>query len=58
MFPMKEKPMSTKRAEPRRDVATGGDGQRKEAEPRRETGRWIRTIVERHRETLDYPAGR
>jgi hypothetical protein len=53
MFPMKEKPMSTKRAQPRRGGATSEDGKRKEAEPRPETRRRVRKIVERHRETFD-----
>jgi hypothetical protein len=52
MFPMKEKPMSTKRAAPPRG-AGDEDGKRKEAEPRPETRRRIRKIVERHRETFD-----
>jgi hypothetical protein len=56
MFPMKEKPMSTKRAKPPRGEATSEDGKRKEAEPRPETRRRIRKIVERHQETLDYVA--
>jgi hypothetical protein len=58
MFPMKEKPMSTKRAQPPRGGASSEDGKRKEAEPRPETGRRVRKIVERHRETLDYLAER
>jgi hypothetical protein len=53
MFPMKEKPMSTKRAESPRGEATGEDEKRKDAEPRRDTRRRIRKIVERHRETFD-----
>jgi hypothetical protein len=53
MFPMKEKPMSTKRAKPPRGEATSEDGKRKEAEPRPETRRRIRKIVEGHRETFD-----
>jgi hypothetical protein len=47
------KPTSTERAHPPRGGATGEDGKRKEAEPRRETRRRIRKIVERHRETFD-----
>ena len=58
MFPMKEKPMSTKRAEPPRVGASGEDGKRREADPRPETRRRLRKIVERHRETLDYLAER
>jgi hypothetical protein len=57
MFPMKEKSMSTKRAASpcgRSDE----DGKRKEAEPRPDTGRRIRKIAERHKETLDYLAER
>jgi hypothetical protein len=53
MFPMKEKPMSTKRAESPRSDRPSEDGKRKEAEPRPETRRRIRKIVERHRETFD-----
>jgi hypothetical protein len=56
MFPMKEKPMSTKRAESPRGDRASEDGKRKEAEPRPETRRRIRKLVERHRETLDYLA--
>jgi hypothetical protein len=50
---MKEKPMSTKRAESPRSDRPSEDGKRKEAEPRPETRRRIRKIVERHRETFD-----
>jgi hypothetical protein len=53
MFPMKEKPTSTRRAQPPRGEATSEDGKRKEQEPRRETRRRIRKIVERHQETFD-----
>jgi hypothetical protein len=52
MFPMKEKPMSTKRAASPRG-RSDEDGKRKEAEPRPETRRRIRKIVERHRDTFD-----
>jgi hypothetical protein len=54
MFPMKEKPTSTKRSQPPRGGATSEDGKRKEAGPRADTRRRIRELVERHRETLDY----
>jgi hypothetical protein len=57
MFPMKEKPMSTKRAASPRG-RSDEDGKRKEAEPRPDTGRRIRKIAERHKETLDYLAER
>lgn len=53
MFPMKEKPVSTKYAKTARREPTSGDGKRKEADPRPETRRRIRKIVERHRETFD-----
>jgi hypothetical protein len=53
MMSMKEQPTSTKRAQPPRGGATSEDGKRKEAEPRRETRRRIRKIVERHRKTFD-----
>jgi hypothetical protein len=53
MFPMKEKPVATKYAKTPRREPTGGDGRRKEAEPRRETGRGIRKTGERRRETFD-----
>jgi hypothetical protein len=58
MFPMKEKPMSTKDAKPPRGETTGAEGKRQEAEPRPETRRRARKIVERHRETFDYLAER
>jgi hypothetical protein len=53
MFPMKEKPVSTKYAKTPRREATTKDGKQKEVEPRRETRGRIRKIVERHRETFD-----
>jgi hypothetical protein len=53
MFPMKEKPVPTKQAKPPRGEASNDDGKRKDAEPRRETRRRVRKIVERHRETFD-----
>ncbi len=53
MSPMKEKPVPTKHAKPLRGEATNEDGKRKDAEPRSETRRRIRKIVERHRETFD-----
>jgi hypothetical protein len=53
MSPMKEKRMSTKRADSPRADRTSEDGKRKEAEPRPETRRRVRKIVERHRETFD-----
>jgi hypothetical protein len=58
MFPMMERPMSTRNAKSPRGEATSEDGKRREAEPRAETRRRIRQIVERHRETLDYRAER
>ena len=53
MFPMKEKPVSTKYAKTPRREATGEDRKRPEAEPRPETRRRIRKTVERHRKTFD-----
>jgi hypothetical protein len=53
MFPMKEKPVPTKHAKPTRGEATNKDGKRKDAEPRSDTRRRVRKIVERHRETFD-----
>lgn len=54
MFPMKEKPVSsTKYAKTPRREAPAGDGKKKDTEPRRETRKRIRKIVERHRETFD-----
>jgi hypothetical protein len=53
MSPMKEKSGPTKHAKPARGEATNEDGKRKDAEPRSETRRRVRKIVERHRETFD-----
>ena len=53
MFPMKEKPVRTKQAEPKRRETTNEDGKQKDAEPRSDTRRRVRKIVERHRETFD-----
>lgn len=53
MSPMKEKPVPTKHAKPPRGDATNEDGKRKDAEPRSDTRRRVRKIVERHRETFD-----
>jgi hypothetical protein len=53
MSSMKEKPVSTKHAKTPRREAKAPDGQRKDAEPRRDTRKRIRKIVERHRETFD-----
>jgi hypothetical protein len=50
---MKEKPVSTKYTKTPRREATAGDGKKKDTEPRRETRKRIRKIVERHRETFD-----
>jgi len=63
MFPMKEKPMSTKRAKsppgehPEREAREPGrdDAPRKDDRPQRpETETRARELAERHRETLDY----
>ena len=53
MSPMKEKPVRTKQAEPKRGEAANQDGKQKDAEPRSDTRRRVRKIVERHRETFD-----
>ena len=53
MSPMKEKPVPTKPAKPKHGEATNEDGKRKDAEPRSDTRRRVRKIVERHRETFD-----
>jgi hypothetical protein len=53
MSPMKEKPVPTKQDKPSRGKATNADGKPKDAEPRSETRRRVRKIVERHRETFD-----
>ena len=53
MSPMKEKPVRTKHAKPPRGDATDKDGKREDAEPRSDTRRRVRKIVERHRETFD-----
>jgi hypothetical protein len=50
---MKEKPVRTKHAKPTRGEATNEDGKRKDQEPRSDTRRRVRKIVERHRETFD-----
>ena len=44
---------STKYAKTPRREAPAGDGKKKDTEPRRETRKRIRKIVERHRETFD-----
>jgi hypothetical protein len=63
MFPMKEKPMSTKRAKPApgehpaREAREPGrdDAPRNDDRPERpETEARARELAERHRETLDY----
>jgi hypothetical protein len=63
MFPMKEKPMSTKRAKaapgehPEREAREPGrdDAPRNDDRPERpETEARARELAERHRETLDY----
>ena len=54
MFPMKEKPPTTERAEPRRGEAASEDGEREHERPRSGTRPRIRELAERHRETLDY----
>ena len=67
MFPMKEKPMSTKRAKPPPGEASGEHPEREAREPgrddaprnddrpeRSETEARARELAERHRETLDY----
>jgi hypothetical protein len=69
MFPMKEKPMSSKRAKPAPGEASSEDGKREKREPGRdvaprdedrgkrpETEARARELAERHRETLDYLA--
>ena len=53
MSPMKEKPVSTKHTKPTSGEATNEDGKRKDTEPRSDTRRRVRKIVERHRETFD-----
>jgi hypothetical protein len=53
MSPMKEKPVPTKHAKPQRGETTNEDGKRKDVEPRQDTGKRVRKIVERHRETFD-----
>jgi hypothetical protein len=71
MFPMKEKPVSTKYAKTPRREATGEDGKQQEREPEREdaprkddraksgqTDARALKLAERHRETLDYLAER
>ncbi len=45
--------MSTKRAQSPPGDRTSEDGKRQEAEPRPDTRRRVRKIVERHRETFD-----
>lgn len=53
MSSMKEKQVPTKQAKPTRGAPTNDDGKRKDAEPRSDTRRRVRKIVERHRETFD-----
>ena len=53
MSPMNEEPVSTARAKTPRREANAPNGKRKGAEPRRETRKRIRKIVERHRATFD-----
>ena len=50
---MKEKPVPTKHAKPTRGEATTEDGRRQDVKRRSETGRRVRKIVARHRETFD-----
>jgi len=52
MSSMKEKAVPRRHAKPCGE-ATTEDGKRKDAEPRSETRRRFRKIVERHRETFD-----
>jgi hypothetical protein len=51
--PDEGEPVPTKHAKPTRGEATTEDGQRQDVEPRSETGRRVRKIVGRQRETFD-----